>query len=78
MGELAQHSETLVQVTEVNAADVPGSNAFLPGEILCRVIGKGSQSRRRGTIVVNSELGAGRGPFKLRNQKTRCHEGPNR
>ncbi len=33
-GELAQHSEAaLVQSTEVNAAVVSGSSAFLPGEI---------------------------------------------
>ena len=62
MDELAPHSEILVYAPEVNAAVVPGSNAFLPGEIprrKCR--GKSAEA-----IVVSSEPGAKKMPAKTR------------
>ena len=43
--ELAQHSEVAGSVAEVNAAVVPGSNAFLPGEIPEPETAPGSQPR---------------------------------
>jgi hypothetical protein len=60
-------------LVEVNATVVPGSNAFLPGEIprrKCR--GKSAEA-----IVVSREPGAGKCPLKHEHRKTRAHEGLN-
>ena len=52
--ELAQHSEVGGSVAEVNAAVVPGSNAFLPGEIPRRkCLGKSAEA-----IVMSRKPGA--------------------
>ena len=53
-GEWAQHHEALDSVAEVNAAVVPGSNAFLPGET---PTGK-SDGESAEAIVPSSEPGA--------------------
>ena len=54
--ELAQHSEVDGSVAEVNAAVVPGSNAFLPGETpLGQPGGESAEA-----IVMGSKPGAGR------------------
>jgi hypothetical protein len=64
-GELAPHSETLVQTMEVNATDVPGSNAFLPGETLLRQRERASAE----TVVVSDKPGAGKCPLKHEHRK---------
>ena len=62
--ELAQHSEVDGPVAEVNAAVVPGSNAFLPGEIpteeMPREVSRGRSTEQRAggwKTPVNEETG---------------------
>ena len=81
--ELAPHSEIAGSVVEVppkadpppaeNAAVVPGSNAFLPGEIPRRKChGKSAE-----VVLLSSEPGDERRPYKHEHRKTRCQEGLN-
>ena len=56
--EVAQHNEVAGSVAEVNAAVVPGSNAFLPGETPTRQLGGESAE----AVVVDSKPGAERCP----------------
>ena len=71
--ELAQHSEVEGSVAEVNAAVVPGSNAFLPGEIPRRkCLGKSAEA-----IVASNKPGAGKCPLKRRHRKSCAREGLN-
>ena len=61
-------------VPQVNVAVVRGRTASLPGET-CPVRA-GQESAE--AIVVDREPGAGNGPLKRRNRKSRGHEGLNR
>ena len=54
--ELAQHSEIAGSVVEVNAAVVPGSNAFLPGEAPPRQLGGESAEA---IVPINDQYGEG-------------------